>query len=43
VLKAGYRRGDSAPVAVIELVDRDPAVKGKQDKERRAAETDSGS
>jgi large subunit ribosomal protein L17 len=43
VLKAGYRRGDSAPVAVIELVDRDPAVKGRQDKERRAAETDSGS
>jgi large subunit ribosomal protein L17 len=43
VLKAGYRRGDSAPVAVIELVDRDPAVKGRQDRERRAAETDGGS
>jgi large subunit ribosomal protein L17 len=43
VLKAGFRRGDSAPVAVIELVDRDPAVKGKQDKERHAAEQDSRS
>ena len=28
VLKAGFRHGDSAPVAVIELVDRDPAAKG---------------
>ena len=28
VLKAGYRHGDSAPVAVIELVDRDPDAKG---------------
>jgi large subunit ribosomal protein L17 len=37
VLKAGYRRGDSAPVAVIELVDRDASVKGKEDKARHAA------
>ncbi len=29
VLKAGYRFGDSAPMAVIELVDRDPEAKGK--------------
>lgn len=29
VLKAGYRYGDSAPMAVIELVDRDPEAKGK--------------
>lgn len=29
VLKAGFRYGDSAPMAVIELVDRDPAAKGK--------------
>ena len=29
VLKAGFRYGDSAPVAVIELVDRDPEAKGK--------------
>jgi large subunit ribosomal protein L17 len=28
VLKAGYRFGDNAPVAVIEFVDRDPAAKG---------------
>src|SRR5262245_4499432 len=37
VLKAGYRYGDSAPVAVIELVDRDESVKGKEDKERAEA------
>lgn len=29
VLKAGYRYGDAAPMAVIELVDRDPAAKGQ--------------
>src|SRR5690606_5145077 len=29
VLKAGFRYGDAAPLAVIELVDRDPAAKGK--------------
>ena len=28
VLKAGFRFGDAAPAAVIELVDRDPAAKG---------------
>jgi len=28
VLKAGYRHGDSAPVAVIEFVDRDVNAKG---------------
>ena len=28
ILKAGFRYGDSAPMAIIELVDRDPAVKG---------------
>jgi large subunit ribosomal protein L17 len=28
VMKAGFRYGDSAPMAVIELVDRDPAAKG---------------
>ena len=37
VLKAGYRFGDSAPVAVIELVDRDETVKGKEDRERAEA------
>ena len=29
VLKAGFRYGDSAPMAVIELVDRDESEKGK--------------
>lgn len=34
VLKAGFRFGDSAPRAVIELVDRDVTVKGAEDKAR---------
>lgn len=29
VLKAGFRYGDSAPVAIIELVDRDESAKGQ--------------
>jgi len=29
VLKAGFRFGDNAPLAVIEFVDRDPNEKGK--------------
>ena len=37
VLKAGYRYGDSAPVAVIELVERDESVKGVEDKARAEA------
>ena len=37
VLKAGYRYGDSAPVAVIEFVDRDETVKGVEDKARHEA------
>jgi large subunit ribosomal protein L17 len=28
VLKAGFRYGDAAPMAIIEFVDRDPAAKG---------------
>jgi large subunit ribosomal protein L17 len=28
VLKAGFRYGDNAPMAVIEFVDRDPGAKG---------------
>ncbi len=28
VVRAGYRYGDAAPVAIIELVDRDPEAKG---------------
>ena len=37
VLKAGFRCGDSAPRAVIELVDRDTSIKGKEDRERHEA------
>lgn len=37
VLKAGFRYGDSAPRAVIELVDRDESVKGADDKARHEA------
>ena len=29
IIKAGFRYGDNAAMAVIELVDRDPAAKGK--------------
>lgn len=29
VLKAGFRHGDMAPMALIELVERDPAAKGQ--------------
>jgi large subunit ribosomal protein L17 len=38
VLKAGFRYGDNAPLAVIELVDRDPVAKGAEDRARVAAE-----
>src|SRR5690348_14952780 len=38
VLKAGYRYGDSAAVAVIEFVDRDVDARGKEDRERHEAE-----
>jgi large subunit ribosomal protein L17 len=36
VVRAGFRYGDSAPRAVIELVDRDTSVKGADDKARAA-------
>lgn len=39
VLKAGFRYGDSASMAVIELVDRDTEVKGATDKARVSEET----
>ncbi|MEC5292161.1 50S ribosomal protein L17 [Aurantimonas sp. C2-6-R+9] len=38
VLKAGFRRGDNAPLAVIEFVDRDPEARGAIDRERIEAE-----
>jgi large subunit ribosomal protein L17 len=40
VLKAGFRFGDNAPMAVIELVDRDPEAKGAEDRARVAAEAE---
>ena len=45
VLKAGFRHGDSAPMAVIELVDRDPDARGQdsgptQDGEEMTAEAE---
>ncbi len=38
VLKAGFRYGDMAPMAIIELVDRDVSAKGAGDKARLEAE-----
>ena len=38
VLKAGFRYGDMAPMAIIEFVDRDPEAKGAGDRARIAAE-----
>ena len=38
VLRAGYRYGDSAPVAVIEFVDRDENAKGAEDRARAEAQ-----
>jgi large subunit ribosomal protein L17 len=40
VLRAGFRYGDSAPMAIIELVDRDPEAKGAEDKARVEAEAE---
>ena len=38
VLKAGFRHGDNAPMAVIEFVDRDVSAKGAADRARLEAE-----
>ena len=38
ILKAGFRYGDMAPMAIIEFVDRDVNAKGAGDKARVAAE-----
>jgi large subunit ribosomal protein L17 len=38
VLKAGFRYGDMAPMAIIELVDRDADAKGAADRTRLAEE-----
>jgi len=38
ILKAGFRYGDMAPMAIIEFVDRDPSAKGAADLARLEAE-----
>ena len=38
VLKAGFRYGDMAPMAIIEFVDRDPNAKGAVDRARLEAQ-----
>jgi large subunit ribosomal protein L17 len=40
VLKAGFRYGDMAPMAVIELVDRDPDAKGQDSGPTQDAEAE---
>ena len=40
VLKAGFRYGDMAPMAVIELVDRDPDAKGQDSGPTQDADED---
>jgi large subunit ribosomal protein L17 len=40
IMKAGFRYGDAAPMAVIEFVDRDVDAKGKADKARHAADVE---
>ncbi|PPB80402.1 large subunit ribosomal protein L17 [Albidovulum inexpectatum] len=38
ILKAGFRYGDMAPMAIIEFVERDPSAKGAADRARMEAE-----
>ena len=38
IMKAGFRQGDNAPLAVIEFVDRDTSAKGAADRARAEAE-----
>ena len=38
IMKAGFRHGDNAPIAVIEFVDRDVDAKGAKDRARLEAE-----
>ncbi|UNF38124.1 50S ribosomal protein L17 [Bartonella krasnovii] len=43
IMKAGFRTGDNAPMAVIEFVDRDVEAKGAGDRARmEASENDKG-
>ena len=38
IMKAGFRAGDNAPLAVVEFVERDVDAKGKADRARVEAE-----
>ncbi|MEO4040708.1 50S ribosomal protein L17 [Hoeflea sp. CAU 1731] len=38
IMKAGFRRGDNAPLAVIEFVDRDESARGAKDFARLEAD-----
>ena len=38
IMKAGFRTGDNAPMAVVEFVDRDVDAKGSKDRARVALE-----
>ena len=38
IMKAGFRQGDNAPMAVVEFVDRDVEAKGAADRARLEAE-----
>ena len=40
IVKAGFRHGDDAAMALIELVDRDPKAKGQGSGPKPAAEGD---
>ena len=40
IMKAGFRYGDNAPMAVIEFVDRDESAKGAVDRAREEAAAD---
>ena len=40
IMKAGFRHGDNAPLAVVEFVDRDVSAKGAKDIARVAAEAE---
>jgi large subunit ribosomal protein L17 len=42
VLKAGFRFGDNAPLAIIEFIDRDPEAKGKDSGPVMGADAEAG-
>lgn len=42
IMRAGFRHGDNAPMAIIEFVDRDISAKGAADKARVEAEEAEG-